>query len=259
MTQGQGEAIVLDEFGYAYPGGADALHGVSLTILPGESVCIAGPNGAGKSTLLLACAGLLRGSGDIRVGGRAPEVNRACGLVFQNPDDQLFCTDILSDIAFGPANQKLPHAEIARRAAEAIKTAGLSGLEHRPPHRLSGGERKRAAIAAVLACQPSILALDEPWANLDAPGARMVSGLIRDFPGTRLIASHELHLAAEVCQRLIILDHGAVVADGPLPQLLARRDLLAAHGLDFGLRCLHCPHQRTDDDKKPHESMARVN
>ena len=218
---------------FSYPDDTPALRGLSLSVAPGESVCLAGPNGAGKSTLLLVLAGLLRPSGTLLVEGSLPALNRNFGLVFQDPDDQLFCPTVADDVAFGPRNRKLPPDQIRRLLAESLAATGLAGFESRSAHHLSGGEKKRAAIAAVLACRPSILALDEPWTNLDARGSRAVSDILRRFQGTRLVATHDLHHAVEVCSRMVVIDAGAVVADGPMTDLLADKSLLESHGLEF--------------------------
>jgi cobalt/nickel transport system ATP-binding protein len=228
--------IEVADLRFRYHDGTEALRGLSLRVERGESVCLAGPNGAGKSTLLLCLSGLVRGQGLVRVAGAAPsagaDAGRRFGLVFQDPDDQLFCPTVGEDLAFGPRNQRLDEPEVGRRVAESLAAVNLSGFEARSAHHLSGGEKKRAAIAAVLACRPAMLALDEPWANLDARASRAVTGVIRAFPGTRLVASQDLHHAAEVCERLLVLDGGRVAADGPMRELLADRELLDRCGLE---------------------------
>lgn len=234
-------SVEVADLHYRYPDGTSALGGITLSIQRGESICLAGPNGAGKSTLLLVLAGLLHGEGMVRVEGEDPVANQRFGLVFQDPDDQLFCATIAEDVAFGPRNQKLPQEEVTRRVTQSLRSTGLGGFEGRCAHHLSGGEKKRAAIAAVLACQPTVLALDEPWANLDARGAVAVTKIIAEFSGTRIVASQDLYRAAEVCQRIIVVDQGQVVADGAIGQVLADQRLLDQHGLDFGYRCRFCP------------------
>ncbi len=225
---------------YRYHDGSDALRGVNIRIENGEKVCLAGPNGAGKSTLLLCLAGLLHAEGKLEIGGRGPSqaVHVASdpsffGLVFQYPDDQLFCPSVGEDIAFGPRNQKKSEEEVRRQVTLTLSSVGLAGFELRCAHHLSGGEKKRASVAAVLACEPKILALDEPWANLDARASRAMTAIMRDFKGTLLLASHDLSRAAAVCTRLIIIDNGTVVADGLMQTLLADASLLEAHGLEL--------------------------
>jgi cobalt/nickel transport system ATP-binding protein len=233
-------AVRVDELSFRYPDGTPALERLSLIIRQGESVCLAGPNGAGKSTLLLILAGLMRGDGTVEIDGMEPRANRQLGLVFQDADDQLFCPTVAEDVAFGPRNQHLSESEVAERVKMALTAAGLNGFEERSAHHLSGGEKKRAAIAAVLACHPSVLALDEPWANLDARGSHAVTQIVRQFAGTRLVTSQDLFRAAEVCDRMIILDQGKVVADGDIEQLLRDPSLLAAHGVEYVQRCRFC-------------------
>ncbi len=232
-----GPAIEVVGLRFRYHDGTEALKGLTLCVKRGESVALAGPNGAGKSTLFLCLSGLAAGDGMVLVAGDAPaagaDAGRRFGLVFQNPDDQLFCPTVGEDVAFGPRNQRLREDEVARRVTESLAAVGLSGFETRSAHHLSGGEKKRAAIAAVLACRPAILGLDEPWANLDARASRAVTGILGQFAGTLLVASQDLHHAGKVCKRLVILDGGAIVADGPMKELLADAALLEAHGLEL--------------------------
>lgn len=218
---------------YRYHDGTEALRGLSLRIGAGESVCLAGPNGAGKSTLLLCMAGLLKAEGSVRIGdGRAVPNPAVLGLVFQDPEDQLFCPTVGEDVAFGPRNEGLPESEVERRVSESLAAVGLSGFEKRSAHHMSVGEKRRAAIASVLACRPAILALDEPWANLDARASRAVSSILRAFGSTLLVVSQDLRHAARVCERMIVLDGGAVAADGQMKQLMSDAALLEKHGLE---------------------------
>ena len=240
--------VHIRDLSFRYPDRTAALEHVTLSIRPGESVCLAGPNGAGKSTLLLILAGLLRGEGSVEIDGVQPVANRQLGLVFQDPDDQLFCPTVEEDVAFGPRNQKLPAAEVARRVHDSLVATGLAGYEQRSAHHLSGGEKKRAAIAAVLACQPRVLALDEPWANLDARGTRAVTTIVREFAGTKIVTSQDLERAADVCERLVILDRGTVVADGPMPEILENAALLESHGLEPYRHCRCCQERRLRDE-----------
>ena len=230
-------SIDVVELRFRYHDGTEALKGLSLRVERGESVCLAGPNGAGKSTLLLCLSGLAKGQGMVRVAGSAPsagaDAGRKFGLVFQDPDDQLFCPTVAEDVAFGPRNQRLPEAEVERLVRESLSAVGLPGFEKRSAHHLSVGEKKRAAIAAVMACRPEILALDEPWANLDARASRAVTGIVSAFPGTRLVVSQDLHHAAEVCGRLLIVDGGRIVSDGPMKTSLSDKELLEKHGLEY--------------------------
>ena len=250
-------AIEAEQLVYAYPDGMLALQGLSISVKPGESICLAGPNGAGKTTLLLVLAGLLRAKGRVLVDGLKPTANQLLGLVFQDADDQLFCPTVFEDVAFGPRNQKCTEEEVAQRVNESLSATGLTGFESRSTHHLSGGEKKRAAIAAILACRPKILALDEPWANLDARGARAVSKIVREFQGTRVIASQDLYRAADVCDRLVILGEGKVVAHGPMKDLLADKTLLDMHGLEFGQHCRFCPEtDRCPQNIPPQEELG---
>jgi energy-coupling factor transporter ATP-binding protein EcfA2 len=234
-------ALEVRNLSYEYPDGTHALRGVSFSIAPGECVGLIGPNGAGKSTLLLHLNGILpdrsRGTGEVYVDGEkitpktVDAARRKVGLLFQDPDDQLFCPTVFEDVAFGPQqfglNGELPH--IVRRSLDAV---GLAGFEKRAPHRLSGGEKRRACLAGVLACQPRVLVLDEPTSNLDPRGRRQIKDLLRQLPATKLIASHDLELILELCPRTIVLDEGTIVADGPTPTLLANRWLMDEHGLE---------------------------
>nr|WP_303652760.1 ABC transporter ATP-binding protein [Paludisphaera mucosa] len=236
---------------YDYPDGRRALDGVSLEIAPGESTALVGPNGAGKSTLLLHLNGLLPGR---RWSGRrsapavwidgldaahdAVQVRRKVGLLFQDPDDQLFSTTVLEDVAFGPLNLGLAADEARRLALECLERVDLADAADRAPHRLSFGERKRVCLAGVLACRPSVLALDEPTANLDPRGRRRFLRLIASLAATKVIATHDLEMVLEVCPRTILLDAGRVVADGPSRRILDDETLLEAHGLERPLSLL---------------------
>jgi cobalt/nickel transport system ATP-binding protein len=229
--------IEIDSLSFAYPDGRSALRDVSLGVRPGEKVALVGPNGAGKSTLLLHLNGILRGEGTVRVMGQEvaephlARIRAQVGLVFQDPDDQLFSPTIFEDVAFGPLYAGLPEEEIRRRVAWALAQVELEGYAERVSHHVSLGEKKRAAIASVLSMQPEILALDEPTSGLDPRTRRRLIGLLHELPQTMLVATHDMQLVAQVFPRTVILDGGWVVADGPTDELLADERLLEAHGL----------------------------
>ena len=235
-------AIQVTNLGYRYHDGTEALRGVSFSVAPGECVGLLGPNGSGKSTLLLHLNGLLPEkpdvAGAVRILGQpvAPDnletVRRQVGLVFQDPDDQLFCPSVQEDVAFGPQQLGLSEAEVRARVQRALAQAGLAGFGRRATHHLSHGEKRRACLAGVLACEPSILVLDEPTRDLDPRGRREFKALLRQITATKLIATHDLELVVELCSRAIVLDHGAVVADGPTAELLNNEELMLAHGLE---------------------------
>lgn len=229
--------IEVQNLHFTYPDGREALRGVSFRVMTGEKVALVGPNGAGKSTLMLALVGLLRGKGAIRIlgeelnDGNLRHLRAKVGLVFQDPDDQLFSPTVFDDVAFGPIYAGLPEAEVRRRVAWALKQVGLEGFEQRLSHHLSAGEKKQAAIATVLAMEPEVLLLDEPSAGLDPRARRRLIGVLRALPQPMLVATHDLGLVAELLPRTIVMEGGRIVADGPTAALLADVQLLEAHGL----------------------------
>jgi len=237
-TTASSPCIEVRGLNYAYPDGRQALHGLDLQVQTGEKVALVGPNGAGKSTLLLHLNGILKGQGVVRVLGQdvvepnLARVRALVGLVFQDPDDQLFSPTVFDDVAFGPLYAGLPRAEIEERVAQALEQVGLEGFGERFSHHLSLGEKKRAAIATVLAMRPAILALDEPSSGLDPRSRRRFVELLQQLPQTMLVATHDLRLVAEVFPRTVIIDQGRVTADGPTVSILADRALLQAHGLE---------------------------
>ena len=233
-------AIDLIDVYFSYPDGHDALLGVTLSVHPGERVAILGPNGAGKSTLCLHLNGILRArSGRVSIGGTVvddrtlAEVRRRVGVVFQDPDDMLFMPTVAQDIGFGPANLGLARDEIAQRVSAALRMVGMTGVEDRPPHHLSFGQRKRVAAAAVLAMEPDVLVLDEPSSNLDPRSRREFAEILAGLPQTLLMVTHDLPYAWQLCDRAVIIDHGRVAADGPIEQILRDEALLAAHALEL--------------------------
>ena len=231
--------VEVERLSFAYPDGHQALRDVTLSIAPGEKVALLGPNGAGKSTLILHLNGILRAqAGAVCVAGlevgpkTLGRVRAAVGLVFQNPDDQLFSPTVFDDVAFGPIYQGLKPAEVGQRVDEALAAVRMSDYKTRVSHHLSGGEKKRIAIATVLSMQPEILVLDEPTAGLDPRARRSLINLIRELPQTMLVATHDIRMVLELLPRSVIMDGGAVVADGASETILGDAALLAAHGLE---------------------------
>jgi len=266
--------LKVERLSYRYPTGQIALCDVSFQIGMREVVGLIGPNGAGKTTLLLHLNGLLMGTRlaprrgetasvvesvsdgggrfeaeNIAAGNRVPvevlgmpvipenlpEVRRIVGILFQDPDDQLFCPTVGDDVAFGPLNLDFPRDEVLRRVGEALAAVGLSGFEGRSPQQLSFGEKRRVCLAGVLACEPNLLALDEPSSNLDPRARRGLIEILRNCPAAQIIASHDLELVAEQCSRVIVLDQGRIQADGPSREILADEKLMAKHGLEVPL------------------------
>ncbi|AXK36464.1 ABC transporter ATP-binding protein [Streptomyces armeniacus] len=225
---------------YAYPDGHQALFGVDLTVPRGERVALLGPNGAGKTTLVLHLNGILSpGAGTVTVAGlpvvrdRLADVRRMVGIVFQDPDDQLFMPTVREDVAFGPAAAGLRGDELEARVADALRQVGMEPYADRPPHHLSFGQRRRVAVATVLAMRPEILVLDEPSSNLDPASRRELAAILRDLDITVLMVTHDLPYAMELCPRAVVLSDGVIVADGGTRDLLCDDGLMRAHRLEL--------------------------
>lgn len=233
---------------HVYPDGTVAISDVSFRITHGESVAIIGANGAGKSTLLLHLNGCLEAtSGQIRIGdtplsrGTLPDIRRTIGMVFQNPDDQLFMPTVFEDVAFGALNLGLSGNDLEQRVTEALERVGAGHLREKPPYHLSGGEKKRVAIATVLAMSPDILVMDEPTSGLDPFARRQLLSLLQDFQHTKIFTSHDLDMVLELCQRTIVLHEGTIAADGPTGEVFRDEALLTACRLEKPFSMQGCP------------------
>jgi energy-coupling factor transporter ATP-binding protein EcfA2 len=256
-ARAQPVAVSVERLDYHYPDGVSALSGVGISVEPGERVALLGPNGAGKSTLLLHLAALLPErqryvhrhalSDVVHRHDAAPritidgivvspktvrDVRERVGIVFGDPDDQLIGLTVQEEVEFGPRARRWPEAEVAAVVSEALNAVGLRGFEHRSPHHLSAGEKRRACIAGVLACRPGLLLLDEPSGGLDPRGRRELGELLTGFQATQVVASHDLEFVARLCSRVVILDQGSVVAQGDTAGILSDRSLLRRHGLE---------------------------
>ena len=231
------KVVEIESLHFSYPDGTEALRGITLDVLKDDRVAVMGPNGAGKSTFLLHLNGIFRGDGSVKIDGLPVEkgnlktIRQKVGLVFQNPDDQLFCPTVFEDVAFGLQNLGCPPDEINVRVEKSLAAVGMQTAARKSPFRLSFGEKKKVSIATVLVLQPSVLVIDEPTANLDPRGRRSIILLLGTLAGTQIVATHDLSLAREQCNRTIIFDGGLKVADGPTEEVLGNRPLLEQHGL----------------------------
>lgn len=238
LPENQGNILQVNDLHFSYPDGHIALDGVSLNLQEGEKAALVGPNGAGKSTLMLHLNGILSGRGEILIAGipvnekNLPQIRAAVGLVFQNPDDQLFSPTVFEDVAFGPLHMGLPEVEVRARVEEALEQVRMSKYSDRLSHHLSVGEKKRIAIATVLSMRPRLLVLDEPSAGLDPRSRRTLIHLLRDLPITMLVSSHDMRLVHELFPRTVVMDEGRIVADGLTAEILENAPLLEAHGLE---------------------------
>lgn len=233
---------------HVYPDGTVALKDISFRITHGESVAIIGANGAGKSTLLLHLNGYLAATGgEVRIGdypltkATLPDVRRTVGMVFQDPDDQLFMPSVHDDVAFGPLNLGLTGREVECRVEDALQRVGVGHLRDKAPYNLSGGEKKRVAIATVLSMSPDILVMDEPTSGLDPHARRQLMGLLREFHHTKIFTSHDLDMVLDLCERTIVLHEGEVAADGPTVEIFRDNDLLVRCRLEKPFSMQGCP------------------
>jgi cobalt/nickel transport system ATP-binding protein len=231
-------SIEIKDLSFSYPDGTPALDNISLSIASGEKVALVGPNGAGKSTLILHLNGILNGQGYIHVCGlevvkeNLGRVRSCVGLVFQSPEDQLFSPTVFDDVAFGPLYQGLPTGQVLQSVDEALDAVHMLGYKSRVSHHLSMGEKKRIAIATVLSMHPEVLVLDEPTGGLDPHARRSLIHLLKELPLTMFVSTHDMLLVREIFPRMIILDEGKIVADGPTHELMEDSMLLEAHGLE---------------------------
>jgi cobalt/nickel transport system ATP-binding protein len=241
------QAIQIKELCFSYPDCSDILSSLCLQVEAGERVGVIGPNGAGKTTCFLSICGVLRPTaGEVRIFGDLVipgQLRSEVGLVFQNPNDQLFSTTVWEDVAFGPENMGLPSEVICERVQQALRLTGTEALADRPPHHLSGGQKRMVAIAGVLAMQPQIMIYDEPSANLDMRARRRLIQFLKQSDQTLLIASHDLEFILEVCQRVILMDGGKVVADGSCADVMGNQELMEAHALEKPHSLFRGPHQ----------------
>ncbi len=238
ISECSGDVLKIDHLHFSYPDGHVALKDVSLNLCAGEKVALVGPNGAGKSTLMLHLNGILTGDGLVTVGGlpiekqNLPVIRTMVGMVFQNPDDQLFSPTVFEDVAFGPLHMGLPEAEVRRRVETALQRVRMESYADRLSHHLSVGEKKRISIATVLSMNPQLLVLDEPSAGLDPRARRALIHLLHEMPITMLVSTHDLAMVREVFPRMVIMDSGRIVADGPTSELMKNEKLLTEHGLE---------------------------
>ncbi len=239
--------IEIKDLSFFYPGAVCALKDVNLTVNQGESVAIVGHNGAGKTTLVRHLVGLhFAKTGHVHVDGinvrreNLAQVREIVGMVAQNPDDQLFCPSVREDVEFGPINMGLPLDEVKSRADGVMQTVGISKLADKPAHHLSGGQKKRVAIASILAMRPKVLIMDEPTANLDPANEKILTDLIKGLDCTKIIISHDLPILFQICKRVVVMHQGQVKRDCSMQEFMHDKDLICNYGLDFRFKCRCC-------------------
>ena len=249
--------IEIENLSFSYPDGQQALQNINVSIGHGDTVALIGPNGAGKSTLLLHLNGILRSNGTIRILGMPLEdknlkwVRSKVGLIFQEPDDQLFSPTVFDDVAFGPINMGYAKEEVTGRVAQALEWVGMKGYEERSPHHLSVGEKKRIAIATILSMSPEILVIDEPTANLDPRAKWELVQLLKGLTITKIVSSHDLEMVAALCERTIVLDDGKVVADDTTANIMSNTALLERHGLAPASRIIEAQSRGSNQAPSP--------
>lgn len=237
--------IQISSLCFTYPDGTTALDGISLEVYEDECVGLVGPNGAGKTTLLLHLNGILTGKGRVVIDGtevsrkNLREIRQNVGIVFQDPEDQLFSPTVFDDVAFGPLTMGLSQAEVFSRVDGALEDAGLVGLEKKAPQYLSFGQKKKASLASILSMRPRVIALDEPTSNMDPRSRRRFLQLIKNLDATKILSTHDMESVRELCSRVVILDEGRVVAEGEAESILSNGKLMESHGLEIphSLRC----------------------
>lgn len=250
-------ALQIRRLSFRYPDGTPALRDIDLEIAEGERVAVIGPNGAGKSTLFYHLNGTFRGNGEVIVKGRplndrtVYEIRREVGLVLQDPNDQLFMPTVFEDVAFGPMNLGCSETEVRDRVERALRQVGLEGSQALTPHHLSLGQKKKVALASVLSLEPQILAFDEPSGGLDPRSRRALIEFLKTLKQTQLIATHDLDLVLDLCERALIIDRGEIVFEGPVPEIFEKEDLLRAHGLERPLSLQGRPRRLASQFKAP--------
>lgn len=238
LPECEGDILQIQDLYFSYPDGHQALRGINLSVCEGEKVALVGPNGAGKSTLMLHLNGILGDNSPVSIAGleinkeNLPMIRALVGLVFQNPDDQLFSPTVFDDVAFGPLHMGLPEEEVYQRVEKALADVHMEDFGSRLSHHLSMGQKKRISIATVLAMQPHILVLDEPSAGLDPRSRRALINFLKELPITMLVSTHDLRMVEDLFPRMVIMDEGRIVADGNTGDLLEDEELLEAHGLE---------------------------
>ncbi|MFQ5645660.1 MAG: energy-coupling factor ABC transporter ATP-binding protein [bacterium] len=240
------KVINISNLYYKYPDGTAALNGVNLTVRQGESVAVVGHNGAGKSTLLKQLNGVFTGKGKVEIAGlpmcreNLDKIRSRVGIVFQDPDDQLFCPSVYDDVAFGPVNMGLDKAEVEERVNRTLAGLGVAEFSGRPAHHLSFGQKKRVAIATILSMDPEIIVFDEPSSNLDPKNEQALLNIIKKLSSTKIIVSHDLPMLFQLCNRVVVMEKGKINHDLSMREFVQDKELIKEHGLDFSFKCRLC-------------------